>query len=641
MIRRLLLLSLVAVLPAGLIASACKGGGGGSGTTGSLGGQAPVGDPGALIDATMDSQVGVVLDEVPASIRDRVAQALIARPADFWTARAITQAKLTTYRLVFRQLYYPLTPDGDPTKDSLPLPLPAGWKITLSGTPQRTMVDGHDVVAVNYSLATTLLTTAASPAKSEPMLAATGSTWDEPFIFPVDPELVLQRTGYACMDEAEFPPNSVDSEEVDSFYDQACGVEGMQSHTGCHYSALPQSSCVDALTAKIGKVSTNLHFVRKAWDAATADQVRLGTVTTDAGANLKVFDEEFVVNRVIYRYIEPTSCTLVEKCVGAPGWRRLLQFSTADINTGNATLAIGDVDYFGVDDAGTPLSQHGVFEWSPCHGHFHFMHYGSFSYGMGAETTSKRGFCLQSTLRTSNNELSPLSNVYYDCGYQGIEVGWADEYRAGLECQWIDVTSEDTSKAPVTKSLSFHSNPDGFLCEGEPVLDSSGNQTWTPTTFTTAAGQPVDKPACTFAPDWDQDNLDSYMLTLPTDGNGYVTAPCARGQLGPLRNCGLAKQDDTLTCTPGATVTLSCSAAATAAPQAVRICDRSAVLKTGIPCIYDQALTTGTVDTGAASTITFTCPAARDATEPGGGYALYTGPIFTDDMAQTVTCTPM
>ena len=41
----------------------------------------------------------------------------------------------------------------------------------------------------------------------------------------------------------------------------------MQTHTGCHYSALPQLSCVDALTASIGKVSTNLHYERKAWDA--------------------------------------------------------------------------------------------------------------------------------------------------------------------------------------------------------------------------------------------------------------------------------------------------------------------------------------------------------------------------------------
>ena len=31
-----------------------------------------------------------------------------------------------------------------------------------------------------------------------------GSTWDEPFILPIDPELLFQRTGFACMDEDSF-----------------------------------------------------------------------------------------------------------------------------------------------------------------------------------------------------------------------------------------------------------------------------------------------------------------------------------------------------------------------------------------------------------------------------------------------------
>ena len=220
-------------------------------------------------------------------------------------------------------------------------------------------------------------------------------------------------------------------------------------------------------------------------------------------------------------------------------------------------------------------------------------------------------------------------------------MGWADEYRAGLECQWVDVTGEDTSKAPVTKSLSSHVNPDGFLCEGKPVLDAQGNVTWEKTTFTTSLGGEVDRPVCTYSTAWDQDNVDAYDVTLPLDGNGYVTAPCTRGQLGPLRNCGFTKQDDKLKCTPGAKVTLSCAVPAGGAPHAVRICETSAVLKTGIPCIYDQALATGTADTGAPAVVSFTCPGPRDPQEPGGGYALYTGPAFPEDPAQAVTCTAM
>src|SRR5947208_3265168 len=63
-------------------------------------------DPGALIGVGMDSTVGVLLDEVPAAMRDRVAQSLLAKPDDFWKQRAQTQVKLTTYRLVFRQFFY-------------------------------------------------------------------------------------------------------------------------------------------------------------------------------------------------------------------------------------------------------------------------------------------------------------------------------------------------------------------------------------------------------------------------------------------------------------------------------------------------------------------------------------------------------
>ena len=96
---------------------------------------------------------------------------------------------------------------------------------SLVDTPVRQRIDGHDVVAITYDFDSVLLTDPASPATSEPKLAKIGGIWSEPFNLPVDPELVMQRTGYACMDEADFPFNSVDSEEVDSFYDQDAVVE--------------------------------------------------------------------------------------------------------------------------------------------------------------------------------------------------------------------------------------------------------------------------------------------------------------------------------------------------------------------------------------------------------------------------------
>jgi hypothetical protein len=591
---------------------------------------------GAIVTVHMDSTVGVVLDEIPMSIRDRVATALIAKPASFWTTRAENQTKLTTYRLVFRKQFY----DND--KDALPTPPPSSWKFALKGTPARMTVGNHDVVAVDYAFDSTLLTDTMSPGISEPALEAAGGEWDEPFTLPLDPELLFQRTRFACMDEAEFPPQSVDSEETDSFYDYTCDVEAQLSRNACHQTELPDQSCVDALTSSVGSIDTNLVFKRVAYDKTMADQIRVGPITSFTGADLKVVTEEFHINRTIYRYIAPDSCTLVEQCVGAPGWRRLLQFSTSDRNVGGTTLVIGAVDYFGNGlDGGTELSTHGVFEYSACHQHYHFTHYGSFTYGDGTGTasTTKRGFCLQSTNRFSNHELSPLTNQFNDCGYQGVEIGWVDEYKAGLQCQWIDVTGVDTSAAAVTKPLKFVSNPDGFICEGTPILDASGNQTWVHTDFTTATGQPVDKPACNYTPGYADNNTDSYDVTLGTPGEGYVTAACDRGQIGPLRNCGFTNTKTSFTCVPGTPAVAHCTVPAGAAPQVARLCEASHVLGTGIPCPFQDSLATANIEPGLGANLNFTCPSSRDANEPGGSAALYTAPSYPDDTAAAVTCT--
>jgi hypothetical protein len=618
-------------------------------------------DPGALVAVSMPSQVGVVLDEIPASIRDRVAAALIARPSSFWEARAHRQMTMTYYRLVFRPGFYPpgvnhgkanATGQTNPVtgsmqKQQLPLPPESNWTITFQGVPQRVTVDGHDLVAVNFNFSATLLTDFASPGVSEPSLADIGGVWNEPFTLPIDPELVFQRTRFACMDEAEFPPGSVDAEEVDSFYDSTCTIESQLSQTGCHQTELPPWNCVDAVKARIGHIDTKLRFERLKWDQTIADRNRSGPITSTTGADLLPEASEFRVNRVTYRYIPPNDCAIVEKCVAGTGWRKLLQFATADRNTGTSTMNIGQVDYFN-NQSGSPVSLHNVFEYSSCHKHFHFSHYGTFSFAGNAALTAKRGFCLQSTNRLSNNEYSPLHNPYPDCHYQGVDVGWVDEYKAGLPCQWIDVTSVGA----ITGELKFVSNPDSFLCEGTPILDSLGNQVWVPalapdgTPFTSSSGAPIQKQACTYSPGYLDNNTDAYNVSLPATGDGYVTKPCNHGQLGPLRNCGFsvaktsAKVGATAligTCMPGASVTVHCSIPAGSAPQVVRLCEASAALGSGVACTHADALANASVDTSGAD-VTFTCPAARDAVETGGTYSLYTAPVFEDDAAQTVTC---
>jgi hypothetical protein len=589
-------------------------------------------DPGALIKTSMNSKVGVLLDEIPASIRDRVAQQLIAEPSSFWITRARNQIALTTYRLVFRQYFY--SASGTGAKQQLPLPPPEVQKVTIAGAPRREMVDGHDYVLVDYAMNSVLITSVTSPKDAETKLSATGGIWNEPFILPIDPELLFQRTRFACVDEEDFPPNSVDAEEMDSFYDQACLVESKLSSTACHLTELPTQSCVEALDAKVGKVTTEARFERIAWDGAIANAYRVGRITNTTGPDLQLIEEEFRTNRIVYRYIPSTSCTVLEGCVGAPGWRRLLQFSTSDKNMGAKTLDIGAVDYY-LSGKNGYVSDWGLFELNTCHQHYHFKHYGDFKYG--PEIERKNGFCLQSTARVLNHEQGPLTNKYGGCGYQGVEASWADQYKAGLECQWVDVTTVDTSKRAITYPLSFTTNPDGFLCEGTPVLDAQGLPVWEMTNFVTEKGGPVYRPKCDFYPAWQDNNSHSYNVTLPIAGESFVTMPCTRGQIGPLRNCGLEPTAVTLSCTPGAMTTVSCTAPANAAPQVARLCEFSAKLGVGSACTYSDAAGNGVVE--GTSAITFKCPAARDAFEPGGKVSLYTGAAFPGDGDAAVTCT--
>jgi hypothetical protein len=593
--------------------------------------------PGALIRVTLSSRVGVLLDEIPSSIRERVATDLLAKDEAFWVARARRQLVLSNYRLNFRNYFY----DEAEAKRQLPLPPEETWGITLGGAARRETVEGHDYVLLDYSLDTTIVTDAESPARSEPALAQVGGVWNEPFTFPVDPELVLQRTGYACMDEGQFPANSVDSENVEFYYDQECEVEPELTPDGCHYTVLPTESCQDALSLHVGKIDTELAFERIEWDEARADAFRVGAVSNPSGADLEVVGAELGVNHLIYRYIDENSCALAEQCVTGTGWRRLLMFNASEKNTGTEPLNIGDVDYF-IDDPDNPTSNanHHIYEYSACHDHYHFSHYAAFTYGDDPNLGAKRAFCLQSVARYSNNENSPTWSPYNDCAFQGISEGWGDQYNAGIECQWLDVTTVDTSAGPVTQPLGYRSNPDGFLCEGNPVLDENEQPVWEPTEFTTADGDTVDRPQCSFMSEWDGNNYAELDITLPLPGEAMLTEPCTRGQLGRLRNCGFALQPTLGTCA-AATFDLSCTVPAGSPPQTVRVCEASAVLGAGIACNTFDALAASDVEELTPLTLTVPCPAPRDAAEPGGLYAIYTAPSFTEDAAVPVTCTPV
>jgi hypothetical protein len=595
----------------------------------------PIDGPGALVQLTMQSQAGLLLDELPEEMRDRVADELGRKPESFWQDIARQQVELTYNRLHFRPFFYA-------GKGQLPWPPESLWEITLADdAPRRQTVDGHDLLLIDYTFTSLLLTDTNSPGTAEPALAETGGIWDEPFVLPLDPTLLLQRTGNACLNEGGFPPNSYDSENASIFYDYSCTANSGGA-VGCHRTQLSLYGCREALDLFVGKIETIMRFERLPWDPDLADQVRVVDVQHLDAPDLLVVEEDLNNTRVIYRYFAPNSCAVAEQCITGTGWRRLLQFDANAHNLGAAPLTIGPVA------AENPL--HNMFQYNSCHDHFHFSNYGSFQFGV-TNQPSKQAFCVESTSRFSNNELSPLTHNY-SCRNQGIQAGWVDEYGAGLDCQWIDITDIITGTTPVTLPLSFRFNEERFLCEGKPVLDENGNPLFEPSGQRTETGLPISRPQCEYVDDWEANNAASQDITIAPSGS-FVTAPCTHGQLGPLRNCGFSElplpplpepdedeeEERPLRCTPGGTVQLSCSLDSNEdTPQVLRVCETSAALGVGTACTHADALL-NTIISNEPATISFTCPLPRDANEPGGDYAIYTGAVFTDDATTAVTCT--
>jgi hypothetical protein len=580
---------------------------------------------GALIAITMNSRVGVLLDELPASMRDQAAASLLAETDEYWLALARQQTRLTTRRLNFRNFAYP-------GKNQLPLPPEAVWSFTLDpAAAVRETINGHDLVLIGYSFNTTLLTDSDSPAQAEPALALIGGVWHEPYVLPADPMLLLQRTGNACLNEAGYPPNSFDSENAWILYDHTCEPSST-GPLGCHRSLVPNFSCAEAVNNRIGAITTEMRFERLPWSAQLADSVRLGEVSHLEAPDVTAVTEDLAINRIIYRYFPPNSCALSEGCVGGTGWRRLLQFTATVHNIGGVALDIGL--------SAREDSDHNLFQYDACHDHFHFIHYGRFFLANSErELASKQAFCVQSTGRYSNNEYAPLTHAF-SCREQGIQAGWADEYIAGLDCQWIDITDLFTPAPaePQNVTLGFHFNPDQFLCEGTPQRDEDGNYVWLDTGFTSINGHTIRRPACDFTSDWETNNTATIDLAIPPTG-GLVTAACGPGQIGPLRNCGFTERESSLACTPGATVRLSCGVANGGSEQLLRLCESSAVLGVGTACTYTDALLNAIIGRSGTTEVSFSCPRPRDEAEPGGLYAVYTAPVFPADAAQPISCT--
>jgi hypothetical protein len=127
-----------------------------------------------------------------------------------------------------------------------------------------------------------------------------------------------------------------------------------------------------------------------------------------------------------------SSCALQEGCVDCVGKRRLLKFEVSIPNIGNADLVLGH-----------PEDSPELFEFSPCHGHYHVIGFTSYELLNSAGDVVLRGrkqaFCLEDFTQIN----AGAGPAVYTCANQGIKVGWADVYASYLDCQWIDITDLD------------------------------------------------------------------------------------------------------------------------------------------------------------------------------------------------------
>jgi hypothetical protein len=490
-----------------------------------------------------------------------------------------------------------------------------------------------------------MLTDLASLIDSEAKLNTPQGVWLEHFILPIDPEQLLQHIGSACHDEAEYPLHSLDAETTEFFFDQECKEE-KKTYNGvgpcelCHcVPPYPTKDCADALL-DIGRVATDLEFTRVPWDATRAAQVRAlnSWTVSEGGADLiPLLTGRF---KLIYRYFAAGSCERLE-CISADGWRRLALFSNQDLNIGEKALDIGEITLDNSDNGSPlPLALHNQMIWDPCHQHYHFEYFNNYQLSPGGAGVSvKQGFCIQNVVRQMNTELSPVSNAFASCTHQGISPGWTDIYNIGIPCQWFDITGISSGASTLTSHVNFKN----ILCEGTPVLDGSGNVIWDPTNppLQSSLGGAVDQVRCTVTPNAFNNDVTTAGFTIPGVGEGAITGPCARvgHQFGISKDCEFILMANERPCTPGQTATLQCSipGAAPKPPQVIRVCETSHALHAGTACVYTERLAADIIDD--TKTITFTCPSARDSTEPGGWYSIYTSPLVPGDNNVNVQCT--
>ena len=140
---------------------------------------------------TNKATVGVLLDEIPSMSKSTAESFFKSKSDAWWKSRINKQVFYSQFRLVFRNVYYP-----DLVVNQLIVPNITQWTITMGPSTKR-VINGHVLIVRDYSFTTYILGPFGNAITSDPRLGVIGNSISEVFNLPVDPQLLLQRTGYA------------------------------------------------------------------------------------------------------------------------------------------------------------------------------------------------------------------------------------------------------------------------------------------------------------------------------------------------------------------------------------------------------------------------------------------------------------
>lgn len=186
--------------------------------------------------------------------------------------------------------------------------------------------------------------------------------------------------------------------------------------------------------------------------------------------------------------IEAGSCTSIEGNI-APGRYRTLRFTVGTPNIGDADAYIGDpLAHIDPNGDGNYADSDGLFEFAPCHGHFHYRRYATYELvpvlaggGLGTPVRARKiGFCMQDS-EPYLPDIPTSAWVYRRCGTpqrsgeQGIAVGWSDVYDKDLDGQFFLLDEPAAPIAPGPHLLRVTVNPPYLRQPGDPCPVSENN----------------------------------------------------------------------------------------------------------------------------------------------------------------------